>query len=169
VFLLKTLVCLVLDLYLVALASLSAVPPPGAPVQVNVPVIHYPKTGAYSFDAVVTNRTNPWSRHYTQGFVERKDVSGFVAVRYADRFRLGQVAVVSLYDPRTRQYGRPIRLEVADYQKAADATSYQRLEVDGYTADRFGFYGWCAQYIRRVCVDWRGEGRSKAIIIRWER
>ena len=91
----------------------------------------------------------------------RLGVDGYASNIYCSR--IGQVVTVRLYNPRTERWGEAVRLLIVDCSHPADRDRHIRvgpqLEVDYSTACRFGF-NWDGR---------RGEGKSRAIILRYER
>jgi hypothetical protein len=108
---------------------------------------------------VVRNRlTVP--RHRIEGFAPRRDVEGFIAVRNADAWRIGENwrarVVFRLPDG---SYTPPIWLQPADYQQARHMTSSRcRVETSEALARAWGWSYYA-----------HGRGRTTAYIVRWER
>lgn len=124
--------------------------------------IHYGRPGypdEISMAQVVTNRQTCPGRHCISGFVPRKDVSGFIAVRYADFWRIANnYRALVVFRLKNGKDSSPIWLQPADYQAPWDVTSSRcRVETSEAMARSMGwssFQGW---------------GRTTAYVVRWER
>jgi hypothetical protein len=125
-----------------------------------------PLAEAASHGQVVT------AKHYMPGIMRsvalkrglwdtRQDVSGYASV--PDCSLIGRVAVAIFRNPRTQRWERAERLLVVDCSAPRDSARHIRsglgIETDYATAQRHGF-DWNG---------WRGEGKTQAIILRFER
>ena len=124
--------------------------------------VHYGREGykdEVSMAQVVTNRLTCPGPHCTPGFHPRADVTDFIAVRWADRWRVPENwrALVVFHLP-SGGYSSPLWLQPADYQAAKDVRSSAcRVETSEKLA---ASQGWSL---------WQGWGLTTATIIRWER
>jgi len=91
-----------------------------------------------------------------------KCVDGYTAVRWANQGMIDKNMAVVIADPYVP--GRELFLQVMDHQRIGDATTYQRLEVDGRMAHYLNIYsGWS-----RVFKKWfRGRGRCNLNVLRY--
>jgi hypothetical protein len=123
------------------LASMASAPVP-MPAGGAVRVLYY---GPGSFARVLRchmSRGCGDGGDYAPGLRVLPGTDGLTAVNFASRWmvRANTVVVASLYDPVRRVWVTQ-RLQAADWQRPADATRVQRLEVDYATAARLHFVG----------------------------
>lgn len=130
------------------------------PAQGPCLAVHYGRTGVAgeaSMSEVVHNRlTEP--KYSIPGFAPRPDVAGYIAVRYLDRWRIGENwrALVTFRLPGGG-YSDPLWLQPADYQQKRHVRSSQcRVETSATLARS---QGWSS---------YQGRGRTQAYILRWE-
>lgn len=123
--------------------------------------VHYGRpghAGEVSMEHVARVRVCP-GRECIQGFEPRTDVAGYIAVRYADRWRIGQNwrALVTFKLP-WGGYSAPLWLQPVDYQAPWDVRSAQcRVETSASLASR---QGWSI---------WQGWGTTRAYIEEWQK
>lgn len=82
--------------------------------------------------------TQPWRTHikYDNPIYQTRRLC-LTAVNWQHRDLVRRNALIRVRFPD----GGVELCQPADWQRRGDATSYQRLEVDGYTAQKHGFYG----------------------------
>lgn len=140
------------------LAMLTALPGPQGPCMVD----HYGRVGyrhEHSMERTVQLRQICPGAECIKGFYPRSDVSGYMAIRWADRRIIGSNprALVRIQMPWGGS--KTVWLQPADYQYISDVTNFSQCRVET-SAKLAQSQGWSL---------WQGWGATTARILRWER